>query len=752
MGGYFIGVPPLRSGGLVGRVDLLSQARELLLKDEDVALIGLGGVGKSALASSLVRDEKIQSRLDSGVLWLSVGKTQLEEPPWRFQLLDWARDLGAPKDRMEIAERQGTSALCELIHHSLGNKKVLLVFDDVWDQREVLLFKDLGAECQRVMTSRMRTLGSLFSAAGLVPVDDLSDTDARALFSRLAPTVVDRRPEAAGRCIAAVGRLPLVLVIVASYLQAQAIDDPTSLDEALAKVLDVERRLELAPPVSKSEVTLLPEGTTVTLDAVIGLTADSLSLDDRRALTSLTAFPPKLNSFTWEAAQYVAASREAVLTLRRNGLVEDLAAVEQRLTMHQTIHDYASRGAKGEPQAYRRMAEYFLQYIERQANALDAEEWFTSLEQEKDNIRAVLEWALDQKEVRLGLQLMAELWPYWYRRSRYARAIQFADGLLAHRVDDESKDFLLLRAKIFNDAGNFAYNMGDLAGAERRHLESLSIRSNLDHDTVAGSWNNLGLIERERGHYEAAERLFTKALERNKSTGQSNWQAINLDNLGINAHRTGNLQSAEDVLRGSAAMFADQGDRWGVAMANLDLASVLIEGNRLHEAQHLLAQSLTDRWEVGDEKLSAAALRALASVASREGDHDLSVELLSASLSLSIPVLDRLGEHQSLMDLTLAYSNRGENSMVLRIAGVLDALRSITGMVASPRASEALAQVVDRARADLGDAAAAAEMAGRAAAVAEAGVPDLEGAIATCIETVDVPTTVAQAQALAQQR
>jgi tetratricopeptide (TPR) repeat protein len=746
MAGMFLGVPPLRSGGLVGRVDLLSEARDRLLNDIDVAFVGPGGAGKSALASALTRDETLRKRFEGGVLWLSVGKTFKGDSPWRFQLLDWARALALPQDRIVVAERQGTKALKDLVHQGLADTRAVLVFDDVWGKDDVTLFKDLGAECRRVMTTRLRDLANTFSANGIIQVGDLLEADARALFNRIAPAVIDLRPDAAARCIAAVGPLPLVLVIVASYLQAQVMDDPASVDEALRKVLDVPTRLGLVVPMTEAEVTRLPEGAAATLEAVIGLTAESLSDEDRHALLSLTAFPPKANSFSWEAAQAVAASRAAVVTLRRNNLVEDLASVGRRLTMHQAVHDYASQGAEGDLQAYRRMAEYFLQYIEgQQANAPDAEAWLTSLEHERDNIRAALDWALEAGEVQLGLRLMAALWPYWYRRSRYARANELADRLLALRVDDESKDFLLLRAKVLNDAGNFAYNMGALTDAERRHREALDIRSRLDHDTVTGSWNNLGLIERERGRYAEAEALFVDALNRNRSLGWKDWQALNLNNLGVNAHRAGSLMSAEDYQREGEAVFEGLGDRWGVAMARLDLAAVLIQAGRLHEARQLSTQSLDDRWKVADEKLSATALRNLAAVASREGDHKLALELLSASLKLSVPILDRLGEHQSLIGLAGVYLGLGDHRMALQVIGVLAALHSHTGLVAWPTAVRALALTADRARAELGESAVAAEEAGRTSVVVGNGVLDLERAVTACIVTVDVPAVVGRA-------
>jgi hypothetical protein len=244
--------------------------------------------------------------------------------------------------------QEGPKESCNLFNQSLDDTRSLLVFDDVWEESHTLLLKDIGAECRRVLTTRIGENANTFSAAGTLRVDDLQDKDARELFDRLAPTVAQWRPETAQSCISVVGRLPLVLVIVASYLQARVTRDPTCLDEALNEVLDVRKRLELAPGMPKSSLTLLPEDTAATLDAVIGLSAEWLPEEDRHALTSLAAFPPKLNSFSWEAAQAVAtpmgvdASKNAVLTLRQYSLVEDFTGAGRRLTMHQTIHDYAA--------------------------------------------------------------------------------------------------------------------------------------------------------------------------------------------------------------------------------------------------------------------------------------------------------------------------------------------------------------------------------------------------------------------------
>jgi tetratricopeptide (TPR) repeat protein len=714
------------------------------MRDDDVAFAGVGGVGKSALASALVRDDTVRPRFRGGVFWLSVGRAEADTPGWRLQLLDWARALGMPQDRIVAAERTGTDSLLSLVHHGFGAARTLLVFDDVWEESDALLFKDLGAECRRIITTRIGSVASAFSASGLLLVDDLLDSDAQALFDRLAPAVAQRRPETARLCISAVGRLPLVVVIVASYLQARTMDDPTRFDEALNEVLDVSTRLNLAPPLSQSSLTRLPEGTAATLDAVIGLSASWLSPEDRHALTSLAAFPPKLNSFSWEAARAVAASRESVVTLRRYSLVEDLAG-ELRLTMHQTIHDYAVRGTGGDSEAYRRMAEYFLAFSEQQGSAGDTEAWLRALELEKDNIGAALGWAMDSGETLLAYRLMGALWNYWYRRSRYARAKELADRVLALDLADTTEDSLLLRAKVLNDAGNFAYNMADLEEAERRHLEALNIRDTLAHDTIAGSWNNLGLVHRERGRYDEAASLFNKAIERNRDAGNEYWEALNLGNLGINARCSGDLEASEKCLRKAASIFVKEDDRWGQAMTYIDLSLTLVSQDRLAEARELLVKTLADRWRVEDQKLSAAALRGLAAISSAERHPEWSLDLLRAALALSVPILDRLGEHQTLMALVSTYGDQDDHRSVARLSGILTALRASTGLVAAPPAVRATTHAVSAAQSSLGDMFGTLADEGRAAAIAKDGGLDLENGVQSLFEDVDPEAVVTRA-------
>jgi tetratricopeptide (TPR) repeat protein len=391
------------------------------------------------------------------------------------------------------------------------------------------------------------------------------------------------------------------------------------------------------------------------------------------------------------------------------------------------------------------MAEYFLVFISQQQkdSAVDPEAWLLALEKEQDNIGAALEWAIKHEETLVAYRLMSALWDYWYRRSRYARARDLADRILSLKLADTTEDSRLLRAKLLNDTGNFAYSMADLKQAEWRHLEALKIRSDLSHGTVSGSLNNLGLIYRERGNYDEASTYFNKALEQNRAIEKRDWEAINLGNLGINAHRSANLDASEAYLRQAASIFAHLGDQWGLAMTRIDLALTLVDRGFVKDAREMLVSCLADRWDIADQKLSAAALRGLAAVASAEHNSEWSLDLLRASLALSVPILDRLGEHQSLIALVSAYGDVGDHRSVARLVGVLGALRATTGL-APQLGEQAIAHAVSEARATLAEIFDSLESEGRAAAVAN-DLLDVENAIKLLLKDVDVEAVVAKA-------
>jgi hypothetical protein len=88
------------------------------------------------------------------------------------------------------------------------------------------------------------------------------------------------------------------------------------------------------------------------------MSTESLKEEAREALRALTVFPPKVNTFSFDAGVAVAGSSDALVELRQRDLAEIIDRKNERYTMHMAIWEYAHEGLKDQS-AYKRMAEYF---------------------------------------------------------------------------------------------------------------------------------------------------------------------------------------------------------------------------------------------------------------------------------------------------------------------------------------------------------------------------------------------------------
>ncbi|WP_369254647.1 NB-ARC domain-containing protein [Geodermatophilus amargosae] len=689
--GVFLDVSVPAARTLVGRTGLLTDVRRRLVAGEDTALLsGLPGAGKTALAVNAARDDTVLGRFSDGRLWLPVGRqstTGLSH--WVHRMTSWAQQLGVRADeRAEAQSAEDGPRMAQLVSEALGERRALLVFDDVWSREDALLFKDIGTNCVHLLTTRIPKVAALFADQATV-VDQLDRRASLELVEHHCRGAHQMFGEDLEAVLTVVDGLPLTLVLVGVKLRQEVAELGSDAGrEFLHDVLSAEERLQLPLDLPQQDLPLVGSRHR-TLQAVIGLTTEGLEPDELDALRALTAFPPKANTFSREAARHVAGGRRHVDVLRSNGLLELVDVQGRRMTMHQAIADFARRGQEGDDDAFGRMAEYFVDYVGREVQGSPSDSWVDTLDAESENIRAALEWTIRRGHSHLGLRMMAALWPYWYERSLFARGRDLADRILAipPTQDADEVEYRILRAKVLNDAGNFAYNMADLSGAEKLHTEALAIRTSLGEEALtAGSKNNLGLVLRERGDHEAARASFEEALEINERTRHTQWRlwrGMNLNNLGILDYRLGRFVDARDRQCESVAQFDEMGHAWGRAMARLDLAQCLIAlGDP--DVPGMLAALLEERWAVRDDKAVATALRALGDLALRNAAPAAASRLFLAALQLSAPLSDRLGEGIALQGLVLASHAVEDCRLGGRASGALRGYQEISGVVPPP--------------------------------------------------------------------
>ena len=83
----------------VDRPAALNSVKEKLLLESEQTLVvsaiaGLGGLGKSVLATAIVLDEEVQRRFEDGILWVTLG----QNPDLQSCLGDWIRELDKSRD------------------------------------------------------------------------------------------------------------------------------------------------------------------------------------------------------------------------------------------------------------------------------------------------------------------------------------------------------------------------------------------------------------------------------------------------------------------------------------------------------------------------------------------------------------------------------------------------------------------------------------------------------------------------------
>lgn len=535
-------IPPLpnEGEGLVGRQELLDGLAGQICSGKCIVLTGLPGVGKTALAVTLIHHPRVRDTFSDGVLWAGLGP----RPDVLAQLSRWATLLGLPVSEAVTENSLETRALA--LRAAIGTRHMVLVVDDAWEIESALSFKVGGPNCALLVTTRLPRIAHSITRDGCHTVPELQAEDGLTLLSQLAPEIVAHDTRAAQTLVQEVGGLPLALTLLGKYLHTQAHSgQPRRLQGALARLHDASQRLLVSEPQAPLERSpSLGTDTPVSLQIVIAVSDMQLSEQARGVLRALSVFPPKPNSFSEEAALMVAqAAEEAVDALGDAGLLE--SSGPGRYTLHQTIADYASLHLS-ETMASERLVAYCVTFLE--SHATDYE----SLERECRNLLSGLKYAFENGQHALLVRGVNTFAPFLLARGLYDLAHLHLQR--AYQVAIWSGDMLALTL-VLQNLGRVIYQQGEYNQAEVYLREGLTLALEGEyHEQICQLLILLGMVAIQQENPAQAETYSQEGLLLARKRADVQQTCDVLTNLAHVAGMRGDDAQMEEYLQEALAL------------------------------------------------------------------------------------------------------------------------------------------------------------------------------------------------------
>jgi predicted ATPase/transcriptional regulator with XRE-family HTH domain len=379
---------------------------------------------------------------------------------------------------------------------------------------------------------------------------------------------------------------------------------------------------------------------------------------------------------------------------------------EPRYAMLDMIHEYASERLveSGEADEVRLLhAEYYLAMTSALASAPlqgSEKELLNRLDQEYDNLRAVLSWVIEKRESNMALQFSRAMHPYWITRSLYRESRDWLERIIACESGQASTEpeGQARVAELLYYIGAMSLYMTDYSVARSRMEASLALFEDAYSEKgIVRALLGLANVVRMQGDYAAAEAYLERGLEAVQALDNSLALRSLLWSLGIVVGERGEYERASALLDRSLALSKEANDLYTSYGVLRDQGMVLSYAGRHHQAIVLFERFLDIARQSSFRVGVSWALDGMAFSVMRQGDHARARELYKESLTLA-KVLDRHripDSLEGLAEIELAHA-RGEGAQpgvgsasysghefLRRAATLLGAAEAVRGLLKS---------------------------------------------------------------------
>jgi predicted ATPase/DNA-binding CsgD family transcriptional regulator len=672
---------PLALSTFVGRRREVAELKRLLGETRLLTLTGAGGSGKTRLAAAVVFE--VVEGFEDGAWWVALAP--LSEPALVPQAV--ARSLG-------VSEQPGVP-LADTLADSLRERELLLILDNC--EHLVGACAEMAATLLRycpglkILATSREALGVAGEISWPVPPLSLPDPDApppaeglvryesvRLFVERARATVPsfalteENAPAVAALCRRLEG-IPLAIELAAARTKVLSVGQILErLKDSLKLLAGTDRT---APQRQR------------TLRGALDWSYELLDEQERDLFGRLSVFA---GGWILEAAEAVGTTEgteEDVLDVL-SGLVDKSLMVAEtgyqgapRYRMLEPVRQYARERLeeRGEAERVReRHAGFFLSLVEEaepELNGARQAEWLDRLEEEHDNLRAAIRWALERGETEMALRLAASAAHFRYPRGYLTEGRTQLEAALAGASGTPAA-----RAKALTEVGWFALEQSDHDQARRSLEESLLVYRELDDKYgVAHALECLSVAKTRLGEYGRAVQLQEESLALYRELGHEWGIAVSLNNLGVVAQEQGNYERAAALHLESLALLRVLGDSLEIGWALRSLAQVYLMQGQLERSATLLEESQSILRELGTKLALAQTLRTLGETVLRQGDGTRAAAAYGEGLALAAEVGSKTEVAGCLEGLAEVALTHGQSARAARLWGAAETLREAIG-------------------------------------------------------------------------
>jgi predicted ATPase/class 3 adenylate cyclase len=672
---------PSQLTSFIGRQAELAKANELLTKHRLLTLTGAGGTGKTRLALQVAANQL--ENFSDGVWFVELAS--LSDPSQVYRSI--ARVFN-------LREQPGLS-LGDSILDALLSRNLLLVLDNCEHLIETcsqLADKFLrSTRAIKILASSREVLGiegevtlrvpplSLPSPSDHIPIEELYASEAVQLFVERA-RVVQHSFELNEQNAAIISQISRRLDGIPLAIELSAARIRLLKPEQIAARLD-----DLFKLLTGGSRSALPRQQT--LEAMIDWSHNLLSAEERVLFRRLSVF---VGGWNLEAAEMVCSSAqqdsssqdpalfpEDVLDLLAQLVNKSLVQVEEdeveaRYRLLETIRQYALKKLmeSGEVAVIRQNhMRYFNGYSSQARDGMlgdQQSEWMNYLEQDHDNLRSALDWALDHDPLT-ALEIGANLVYFWSGRGYSSEGRQRLQSAL-DRLDDSPELFddpqcKYIEARALSAYGQMAIIQGDNAAARQVLQRCVDIQREIgEQKEVIFSIALLSLATLFLGDIAGSRSLAEEGVSLGRQFDEPIGLALSLSILAqINVRSQDSYQLARQQIDESARLLRLHGNRWfaGLSLMGLGITAHLADDMDTALAHYRESQRIF--METGDQHFSTVTNSYMADIARMQGNFVEATRIYRETLQAWLRMGHKGGIARSLECLAfIAFERAGE--------------------------------------------------------------------------------------------